>query len=188
MVDEPSALSEGGVFNVAGVAGFWGWGGLWSPLVSGEQTGGAYSVLEQLMPAGTGPPPHVHEQTDEIFYILEGQVRVQIRDELHLGSAGDLVRVARGTPHGFAVGSDGARFLNLYVPAALDLMIAMLSQPATATMLPPAGAEKPPSEKQTQAFLERVRDLSTQSWSGQTDLLTEYRPRGGVGGPGGPQA
>lgn len=187
MAKDPIAPAQDGVFSVSTVPSFWGWGGLWSPLITGEQTEGSYSLLEQLMPAGSGPPPHVHEQTEEVFYILEGQVRLQIRDDVHIGRAGDLVRIARGTPHGFAVESDRARFLNLYVPAALDLMIAMLSVPATEPVLPPAGAEQAPSKVQTQAFLERVRDLSTQTWSAQADLLADYRPSSGLDGPGGPQ-
>lgn len=187
MAQDTGSPPPGGVFNVATVPGFWSWGGLWSPLVTGEQTAGSYSVLEQLMPAGSGPPPHVHEQTDEVFYILEGQVRLQLRDEVHLGRAGDLVRIPRGAPHAFLVESDRARFLNLYVPALVDLMVAMLSEPATEPALPPPGAEKPPSEEQTQAFLERVRDLSTQSPTAQADLLAEYRPAGRTPGPEGPR-
>lgn len=184
MTQSQSEPATSGVVSAASVPSFWGWGGVWSPLVSGEQTRGSYSILEQLMPTGSGPPPHVHDQTDEVFYILEGSVRIQIMDDVTTGHAGDLVRIARGTPHGFAVESDQARFLNLYVPAALDLMIAMLGAPATGRVLPPEGAEQPPSQERTQAFLERVRDLSTQSWDSQTDLLAQYRPAGGARGPG----
>jgi mannose-6-phosphate isomerase-like protein (cupin superfamily) len=45
---------------------------LWSPLVSGEQTNGQYSLMEQLMPTAAGPPPHVHDHGDEVFYIRDG--------------------------------------------------------------------------------------------------------------------
>src|SRR5262249_21681923 len=36
--------------------------------VTSAQTGGAYAVLEQLIPPGGGPPLHVHRHETEIFY------------------------------------------------------------------------------------------------------------------------
>jgi len=36
-------------------------------LVTGEQTGGAYFVMEALVPPGGGPPPHIHRNEDETF-------------------------------------------------------------------------------------------------------------------------
>ena len=35
-------------------------------------TGGRYTVMEQVTPAGWGPPRHIHSCDDEIFYILDG--------------------------------------------------------------------------------------------------------------------
>jgi uncharacterized cupin superfamily protein len=45
--------------------------------VLGEQTKGQYSIMEQLMPAAAGPPPHVYEHGDEIFYVLDGEMAMQ---------------------------------------------------------------------------------------------------------------
>ena len=44
--------------SVATVPGYWQLDILWSPLVSTEQTRGAYSLMEQLMPAQAGPRHH----------------------------------------------------------------------------------------------------------------------------------
>jgi uncharacterized cupin superfamily protein len=30
------------------------------------------SVFEGLIPSGSGPPPHIHHQQEEAFYVLEG--------------------------------------------------------------------------------------------------------------------
>jgi hypothetical protein len=49
--------------------------------VLSEQTGGAYAILEQTIPAGHGPPLHVHRHETEIFYILEGEFEVRIGDQ-----------------------------------------------------------------------------------------------------------
>ena len=157
------------------VPGYWGFGSLWSPLVSSEQTHGRYSIVEQLMPGRSGPPPHTHEQSDEVFYILEGEVHLQLGDAVSTARAGQLVRVPRGVAHGFVVQSDHARFLNFFVPATMDRMVAMLGQPAAASTVPPAGSEREPSEQQMAEFMDRLRETASLSWSRDDDLLAEFR-------------
>src|SRR5262245_8467528 len=46
--------------------------------VLSEQTGGAYALLEQIVPPGGGPPLHVHRHETEIFYILQGQFELTV--------------------------------------------------------------------------------------------------------------
>jgi mannose-6-phosphate isomerase-like protein (cupin superfamily) len=84
-------------------AGFWQLGILWTPLISGESTCGAYSLMEQLMPAKAGPPPHVHDQGEEVFYILDGEMPLPLGDQVVIGTKGRLVSIPAGTPHAFAV-------------------------------------------------------------------------------------
>jgi mannose-6-phosphate isomerase-like protein (cupin superfamily) len=68
--------------------------------VLSEQTGGAYAILEQKIPAGHGPPLHVHRHETEIFYILGGPPSVHVpqraKDRLRL-------RAAKLTATGFRV-------------------------------------------------------------------------------------
>jgi quercetin dioxygenase-like cupin family protein len=164
------------VVSVETVQGYWQMGILWSPLISGEQTQGQYSLMEQLMPAAAGPPPHVHDQGDEVFYILDGEMAMQLGDQVVVASKGQTVRVVAGTTHAFAVKSETARVLNFYVPAGLDLQVAMLGTPATAPTLPPEGAQHPPTAEAQEAFAARLHDLATQTMATQPDLLGEYRP------------
>ncbi len=174
-----SALSAASLVTSAATAtGFWQMGILWSPLISGESTRGAYSLMEQLMPAKAGPPPHVHDQGEEVFYILDGEMALQLGDQGVIGTSGQLVRIPAGTPHAFAVRTETARVLNFYVPAALDLQVAMLGTPATSPILPPPGAQRSPTTEQEQAFAQRLHDLATQSMSTQPDLLADYRDPG----------
>ena len=56
--------------------------------VESSQTGGAYAVLEQQVPAGHGPPLHVHRRETEIFYILEGDFELTIGEQKVAASAG----------------------------------------------------------------------------------------------------
>ncbi|MBL9158938.1 MAG: cupin domain-containing protein [Verrucomicrobiales bacterium] len=45
-------------------------------LISGEQTGGTFSLVEVVTPPGGGPPPHWHSREDECFHILEGRIEL----------------------------------------------------------------------------------------------------------------
>ena len=68
------------------------------------------------MPAKAGPPPHVHDQGEEVFYILDGEMALQLGNQVVTGTSGQLVRIPAGTPHAFAVRTETARVLNFYVP------------------------------------------------------------------------
>ena len=46
---------------------FWGMGGLYTFLTTGEETNGAYFQMEAVEPPGGGPPPHLHQREDETF-------------------------------------------------------------------------------------------------------------------------
>ncbi len=164
------------VTSATSAQGYWQMGILWTPLVATDQTHGQYSLMEQLMPVSAGPPPHVHDHGDEVFYVLDGEMAMQLGDQVVIGSKGQLVRIPAGTTHAFVVTSETARVLNFYVPAGLDLQIAMLGTPATSAILPPEGAERPPTKEQQEAFASRLHDLATQTMASVPDLLSQYRP------------
>jgi len=49
-------------------------GDTYTTLLSGAQTGGTFAMLEALVPAHTGPPPHIHHAEDETFILLDGVI------------------------------------------------------------------------------------------------------------------
>ena len=65
------------------------------------------SITEHLLPAGFGPPWHVHHDEDETFYVLEGEFRFKQADTIRHAEAGDTVYLKKGVPHGFKVISPG---------------------------------------------------------------------------------
>ena len=71
------------------------------PVVLGPgQTGEAYVVMVGAMPAGDpGPPLHIHPDTDEAFYIAEGEMTFQLGDREVIAGAGAFVFVPRGMVH-----------------------------------------------------------------------------------------
>ena len=52
----------------------WLLGDTYTLKISGEQTGGAFTLLEAVVPLGGGPPPHIHHLEDEVFVVLEGEL------------------------------------------------------------------------------------------------------------------
>ncbi|CAA9330412.1 MAG: hypothetical protein AVDCRST_MAG90-1445 [uncultured Microvirga sp.] len=121
---------------------------LWIMLADAEQTGGRWSMMEQLMPQGSGPPPHKHLWSDETFYLLDGTITYLTGDEIRTVGKGAFINVARNTCHAFRVDSPTARVLNGYTPASHEAMIAELGQRTNERTLPPPGPPQPPGRPQ----------------------------------------
>jgi quercetin dioxygenase-like cupin family protein len=67
----------------------------------------AYVVEIGVFPPGEGPPLHLHPNTDETFYVADGEATFLLGDrELSLTSGG-FVFVPRGTPHTVWISGDG---------------------------------------------------------------------------------
>jgi quercetin dioxygenase-like cupin family protein len=91
-------------------------------LVRGAETGGRLAVVEHpLPPHALGAPLHTHEREDEITYVAEGFVGVQIGDAIYTAGPGDTIRKPRGIPHAFWNASDEpARLSEIITPAGFE--------------------------------------------------------------------
>lgn len=78
---------------------------------TGEETGGAYGLIEQRSNAGMMTPLHVHHGSDELFFVIDGQISVHVDGETVEVGAGDLAFGPRGVPHAFRVDEDDSRYL-----------------------------------------------------------------------------
>lgn len=91
--------------------------------LSGDETGGRYSLTEFTMapPPAPGPPPHIHEDADEAIYVLEGTLEMGIGEQSLIGSAGSVMLVPRGTLHSLANAGPGpARILVILSPPGYE--------------------------------------------------------------------
>ena len=71
-------------------------------LAGADQTAGvAAFVLHPLAPRALGSPVHTHRHEDEWSFVLDGEIGVQLGDDVHVARAGDLVLKPRGLPHAF---------------------------------------------------------------------------------------
>lgn len=82
----------------------------------------AVAFMDSTVPPGfLGPVPHRHAQMTDIFYVLEGQLTVDLDGEQQLLGPGSFVLVPPGVVHTFSnPGSAPARFLNVYQPAGFE--------------------------------------------------------------------
>ncbi len=140
----PMPGAKGFIHHVDEAPAYWMQGILWTMLADADETGGRWSMMEQLLPKCSGPPPHKHFWSDEIFYILDGTISFLIEDEIRTATRGAFVYVARNTRHGFRVESDTARFLNGYTPASMEALVAELGRRTDTRTLPPAVASDVP--------------------------------------------
>ena len=89
--------------------------------IKGEQTSGAYSILEFTFQPGFFVPPHVHGRTDEVSYILEGELGVMVAEDEFLAGPGSFVVRPKGIPHAlWASGDRPVRALDIYTPAGFE--------------------------------------------------------------------
>lgn len=141
----PMPGAEPLIRNVDAARAYWLVDVLWIVLADGNDTGGRFSMMEQLLPKGSGPGPHKHTWSDETFYMLDGEITLLVGDEIRTARKGDFIMVPRSTRHAFRVDSDTARFLNGYTPASMEALIVELATPASERNLPPKGAVAPPA-------------------------------------------
>ncbi len=115
----------------------WFFGMLVLTRVSGEASGGQYSLTEQFAPRGIATPFHRQTDDPETFHILDGEVVFYLSgSEPVTASAGDTIFIPAGEAHAFVVTSETARFLNLTTPNH-EAFFRAVGDPAPARELPP---------------------------------------------------
>jgi mannose-6-phosphate isomerase-like protein (cupin superfamily) len=69
---------------------------------------------------------HVHEDEDDAFYILDGELTFVLGDDEVAAPAGTFVLVPPGVEHGFHNDGDSpVRILNIHAPAGFDRRIGL---------------------------------------------------------------
>ncbi|WP_256010361.1 cupin domain-containing protein [Desertivirga xinjiangensis] len=121
-------------------------GGYFKTLISPEESSGEMAVIEMVLPEGAEPPLHLHENEDETFYVLEGEMAFNIDGEQRTAKPGDAVFAPRKVPHTFKIMSKQATFITVITPGALWNYFIEFSTPATGELqvFPPMGP--PPLE------------------------------------------
>jgi mannose-6-phosphate isomerase-like protein (cupin superfamily) len=110
-------------------------------LTTSDQTNGAFAVGEFSGGEGPWTVPHVHQHTEESFYVLDGVFTFTLgTDDLEAGP-GSFVRVPSGTRHELRAAAGGGRLLTLWVPGGTEAMFVELSR------MPPGSLRDPEARK-----------------------------------------
>jgi mannose-6-phosphate isomerase-like protein (cupin superfamily) len=122
----------------------WFNGDIYRMPLTAAQTGGAIGMVDAIVPPGGGPVPHVHERSDETFYVISGEVEFLLDGEAFLANAEDVVFVPRGAVHRFHnPGIRPATLLFVYTPGGPEgLFIEGGDAPIPGTQVQPWGPER----------------------------------------------
>lgn len=88
-----------------------------------EDTDGSFTAIEYTAPPGYGGlPSHIHRETIESFYVLEGELKVTLAGNTRIAEAGGFVFVPTDVLHKFANASNDhpVRFLLVVSPGGLE--------------------------------------------------------------------
>ena len=97
--------------------------------ITGEDTNGLYTLLEQHNDPGVGIPLHYHENEDEVFRVIEGQIALEVAGEKWMLGPGDVGFCPRGIPHTWRVtGTEKARVDLGFFPAGMENMFLELAR------------------------------------------------------------
>ena len=139
-------------------------GGTYTILVSGKDTAGRYSLIDMLVPPGGGPPPHRHD-FEEMFTILDGEIELTFRGQVHHARAGSTVNIPANAPHSFKNKSEQpARMLCMCTPAGQEDLFMEVGDPVESRTAPPPRLS--PAEQ-----AERIQRAKSLAAKYRTELL-----------------
>lgn len=114
-------------------------------LLSADENADALGVVEmEFAPGSSGPPLHLHPTHGEGFYVLQGELTVQIGEEVLTGGPGTWAFAPRDVPHTLGNLSTGTvRLLTLFAPGGFERRFERILADLAGTALPePAPAEQ----------------------------------------------
>lgn len=126
-------------------------------VITGEQTGGAYAVIDMLIPPQGGPGPHAHADFQESFYVLEGEVVVKTKSHSYTARKGAFVNIPLGgVVHDFKNETDTTAHLwCVVVPAGLEKLFQEIGKPVPAGAFLPAPVMGPEEQKRMKGIAEK---------------------------------
>lgn len=79
---------------------------------------GDFDMVTGETPAGVpGPPPHLHKERDEVFIVLEGEMKFDVDGLTYHLKPGDSIDLPKNSMHTFSnAGNSTCKWLNIHSP------------------------------------------------------------------------
>lgn len=104
-------------------------GGLHTWKATEAETGGAFLMFEDYLEEGKVTPLHQHPDSEETFFMLEGEVLLHVAGAERPLGVGGIAIIPRGIAHAFLVTSTTARMLCLQTPGSGEAFYRDASDP-----------------------------------------------------------
>ena len=104
-------------------------GGVHVWMAGAEETDGAFHAFVDHLVRGKMTPLHLHPDTDDSLYVIDGEIRYHADGEETLLKAGGFACALRGTPHAFMVLSETATVFAYQTPGTSEAFYLDASDP-----------------------------------------------------------
>ena len=78
---------------------------------SQDDSEGTCSLIEMIHPPNIGRALHIHPNSTEAYYVLEGKYSIQYGKKSYHSQIRDFVFIPKGIPHNYQSGSNGRKVL-----------------------------------------------------------------------------
>lgn len=106
------------------------WQGVsYKTILSREVSGGVMTIVDSVSPPMSGPPLHVHDNEDEVFVILSGEIIYMLDGKKGHAGPGETLFIPRGVEHTFQVPGDvPCRHLVILTPGGFEGFFAEMAK------------------------------------------------------------
>jgi quercetin dioxygenase-like cupin family protein len=85
------------------------------PKLRNGETDESVMIFEEVAPVGTVTPMHLHHDSDEVAYVLSGEITLKIGDAVTVGGPGTCAFMRRDVAHAWkSTGTETGRVLFMY--------------------------------------------------------------------------
>jgi quercetin dioxygenase-like cupin family protein len=112
--------------------------------VDDDESDGRQCFSEWTVDAGAGgPPPHLHREHQEAFFVVQGTLTFRAGEETIEAGAGSFVFIPPGVVHTFSNRGDApATCVNAYVPGGIEGFFVEVGEAMAAGQPDPAEVER----------------------------------------------
>jgi mannose-6-phosphate isomerase-like protein (cupin superfamily) len=126
-----------------------------------SETNDQFWALEGFADRNMAVPLHAHTREDELWFVIEGEIRFTVGDATYDAGPGAFAYIPRGVAHTFQIRSATARWFGVGIGGALDQWFFETGEPAQALTLPPPAA--PPDETAVAAIVASLQAYGTET-------------------------